>query len=60
VRWEGQLEDGKDVDAETPKSIEDGKDGKDKAKDGLQINTTSIISPTDNRVHWICHALQAL
>ena len=29
--------------------MEDGKDGKDKPKDGLCINTTSIISPTTNK-----------
>jgi hypothetical protein len=31
---------------ETPKSLEDGKD---KLKDGLRINTTSITSPIDKR-----------
>ena len=43
---DGQLEDGKDVDTETPKSLEDGKD---KLKDGLRINTTSITSPTSDK-----------
>ena len=46
---EGQLEYGKDVDAEMPKSIEDGKDGKDKSKDSLRINTTFIRSPTSDK-----------
>ena len=47
---ERQLEDGKDVDAESPKSFEDRKDRKDKPKDGLRINTTSsIISPTSDK-----------
>jgi translation initiation factor 4G len=45
-KQDGQLEDGKDVDTETSKSMEDGKD---KPKDGLRINTTSISSPTSNR-----------
>jgi hypothetical protein len=41
-----QLEDGKDVDTETSKSMESGSD---KPKDGLRINTnTSIKSPTSN------------
>ena len=38
---EGQLEDGKDVVAETPKSVEDGKTGRDKPENGLRINTSS-------------------
>ena len=41
---DGELEDVKDVDAVTPKALEDGKD---KPKDGLCINTASITSPTD-------------
>ena len=43
---DGQLEDSKIVDTETPKSMEDGKD---KPKDGLRINTTSITSPTSDK-----------
>ena len=45
-KGDGHLEDGKVVDTETPKSLEDGKD---KPKDSLRINTTSITSPTTDK-----------
>ena len=45
-KQDGQLEDGKDVDTETLKTMEDGKD---KLKDSLRINTTSIHSPTSDK-----------
>ena len=41
-----QLEDGKDVDTETLKTMEDGKD---KLKDSLRINTASVHSPTSDK-----------
>ena len=41
-----QPEDGKDVDTETSKSMEESKD---KHKDGLHINTTSISSPSSDK-----------
>jgi translation initiation factor 4G len=45
-KQDGQLEDGKDVDTETLKTMEDDKD---KLKDNLRINTTSIHSPTSDK-----------
>ena len=45
-KQDGQLENVKVVDTETPKSVEDGKD---KPKDSLRINTTSISSPTSDK-----------
>ena len=51
-KQDGRLEEIKVVDTETPKSVEDGKD---KPKDSLCINTTSISSPStpNKQVHWI-------
>jgi hypothetical protein len=43
---DGQLEDGKVVGADTPKSMEDGKDI---PKDGLRINTTIGLPTSDKR-----------
>jgi translation initiation factor 4G len=45
-KQDGQLEDGKDVNTKTSKTLEDGMD---KPKDGLRIDTASISSPTANK-----------